>query len=405
MATFRYRAYSAAGDLEEGEIEASAPDAAEDALWRRGLTPFETREVAAKTVAAPRFSLGGRGLKLAELTSFTREFATLEEADIPLDNGLRILAAQSPTPAQRELAESILKRVVDGMSLSDALARRPEIFSTEYINVVRAGETIGKVGQALGDLADMMERRLELRSRITSALVYPALLISLAIVSTGVVLATLVPNIAPIFVDNNRPMPAGLQFILDAEANWRVIAAVLGAVALGIFLLARMASQRPSWLEARDRQMLRAPYVGPLLAQHETARFMRTLGSMLKAGVPLLPALESARTAVANRYLSARIETATEEVRGGAHLSAALGRIDLLPRVAPQMAAIGEETGKLDAMLMRVAIMFERQTQRAIERAMGLVTPVLTILIALVVGGLIMTVMDAVLSINELATK
>jgi general secretion pathway protein F len=406
MATFRYRAYSAAGDLVEGEIAAEALDGAEDALFRRGLTPFETRPVGAKKGGRSSFfSFGPRPPNLAELASFTREFATLEQADIPLDNGLRILAAQTANPSLRQLAEEILGRVVNGSALSDALSKRPDVFSTEYINVVHAGETIGDVGQALSDLADMLERRVELRSRITSALVYPALLITLAIVSTSIVLATLVPNIAPIFTDNNRPMPAGLQFILDVEANWRPIAVVFACAGLGLFLFLRAAARRPAWREALDRMFLRIPYVGALNAQYETARFAHTLGSLLKAGVPLLPALECARSALSNRHLGAQIETAIEAVRGGAGLSASLGRIDALPRVAPQMISIGEETGKLDAMLLRVGVMFEKQTQRAIERVMGLVTPALTILIALVVGGLIMTVMDAVLGINELATK
>jgi general secretion pathway protein F len=406
MPTFRYRAYSAAGDLVEGEVEAGAKDDAEEALWRRGLTPFETREVvAAKGGKGFSLSFTRRAPNIAQLASFTREFATLEQADVPLDHGLRILSAQSSNPTLRALADEILKRVVDGSSLSDALAKRPDTFSTEYVNVVRAGETIGDVGQALSDLADMLERRVELGSRISSALVYPALLITLALVSTGIVLATLVPNIAPIFADNNKEMPAGLQFILDAEANWRAITVIIGLLAALAFMLSRMARQRPPWMEAKDKFILRLPFVGSLAAEHETARFSRTLGAMVKAGVPLLPALESARAAVANRYLGARVEQVIEEVRGGAHLSAALARIEEMPRVAPQMASIGEETGKLDAMLLRVATMFERKTQRTIERVMGLVTPVLTILIALVVGGLIMTVMDAVLGINELATK
>ncbi len=406
MATYRYRAYSAEGDLVEGELEAGGKDDAEDALWRRGLTPFETREVGAKATGA-KFSLqlSRRGLNGAELASFTREFATLEDADVPLDSGLRILATQAASPMLRALAEEILKRVVDGMSLSDALAKRPDTFSTEYVNVVRAGETIGDVGQALNDLADMLERRTELRSRITSALVYPAMLITLALISTGIVLATLVPNIAPIFTDNNQPMPAGLQFILDAEANWPNILGAIALVGLSLFILSRMAAQRPPWLEARDRSILRLPFIGPLIAEYETARFSRTLGSMVKAGVPLLPALESARSALSNRYLGIRIDQVIEQVRGGAHLSGALGGVDAVPRIAPQMVSIGEETGKLDAMLLRVASIFERKTQRTIERVMGLVTPALTVLIAIVVGGLIMTVMDAVLGINELATK
>lgn len=405
MPTFKYRAYSAVGDLQEGEIEARSASDAEDALFRRGLTPFETKEAGAARTSFLNKSFGRRGPNAAQIASFTREFATLEQANVPLDQSLRILSAQSASPVLRDLAQEILTQIVDGASLSDAMSRRPDVFGQEYVNVVREGETVGKVGAAMTDLADMLERQLELRGRIQSALVYPALLITLAIISTGVVLGTLVPSIAPIFADNGKPMPSGLQFIIDTEANAGTIGIVLGALVATLFLLRRMAQTRPAWLVAKDRFYLRLPVAGPLLAQFATARFARTLGSMLKAGVPLLQGLESARAAVVNHYLNAELAGVIEAVRGGANLSGALAGVAFIPPVAPQMISIGEETGQLDDMLLRVATMFERQTQRSIERAMGLLTPVLTIAIAGVVGGLIMTVMDAVLGINELAGK
>ncbi|MBI1981539.1 MAG: type II secretion system F family protein [Methylocystis sp.] len=407
MPKFKYRAYSGAGDLLEGEIEARTGDEAQEALFRRGLTPFETRE--ARAEASPsifgQISFARRGPTQAQIASFTHEFATLEQANVPLDQSLRILSAQSASPPLRELVQEILARVVDGASLSDALSRRPDVFSVEYVNIVREGETVGKVGAALRDLSEMLERQLELRARIQSALIYPALLITLALISTGVVLGTLVPSIAPIFADNGRELPPGLKFIMDAEANAGVIGLFGAIIVAALVLLRQMAKSRPPWRIAVSRSYLRIPVIGPLLAQFASARFARTLGSMLKAGVPLLQGLESARTAVANEFLNTELAGVTEMVRGGAHLSSALGAVPYVPAVVAQMISIGEETGQLDDMLLRIATMFERQTHRSIERAMGLLTPALTILIAVVVGGLIMTVMDAVLGVNELAIK
>lgn len=404
MPMFKYRAFSAAGDLTEGEIEARSAAEAEDALFQRGLTPFETFE-AKKAASITQISFGSKGPNPTQVAAFTREFATLEQADVPLDQSLRILAAQSPTEPLRELAQEILTRIVDGASLSDALSRRPDIFSAEYINIVREGELVGRVGSSLMDLAEMLERRLELRARIQSALIYPSLLITLAIISTGVVLGTLVPSIAPIFADNGKDMPSGLQFILDVQANIGTIGLALGLVVAGVAVFLKMSQTRPAWQVALGRFYLRLPVAGPLLAQFATARFSRTLGSMLKAGVPLLQGLESARTAVSNKFLNEELGEVVDAVRGGANLSGALARVPYLPPVATQMITIGEETAQLGDMLLRVAAMFERETQRSIERAMGLMTPVLTITIAAVVGGLIMTVMDAVLSINDLAAK
>ena len=403
MPTFNYRAYSGSGDLVEGEIDARSSDDAEQALFLRGLTPFETREARTASPVA-RFSFG-RGPNAAQIAFFTREFATLEQADLPLDQSLRVLAAQCPTEALRALAQEILKGIVDGTSLSDALSRRPDVFSREYINVVREGETVGKVGAALTDLAEMLERRQDLKSRVQSTLIYPALLITLAIISTGVVLGTLIPSIAPIFADNGKEMPLGLQFVLSLQANAGAISIALGAVGLAIALVYKMAQSRPPWQIAIARIYLQIPVVGGLLSQFSAARFSRTLGSMLKAGVPLLQALESARMAVSNQFISDELIGVIEAVRGGSNLSSALAGVPFLPPVVTQMIAIGEETAQLGDMLLRIAAMFERQTQRSIERAMALLTPALTITIAAVVGGLIMTVMDAVLSINDLAAK
>jgi general secretion pathway protein F len=404
MPKFKYRAFSTSGDLMEGEIEARTAAEAEDAIFMRGLTPFETFE-ARKASSFTKISFGSKKPNAAQIASFTSEFATLEQADVPLDQSLRILAAQSPSEPLRALAQELLARIVDGASLSDALSRRPDIFSSEYINMVREGEAVGRVGASLTELAEMLERRLELRARIQSALIYPSLLITLAIISTGVVLGTLVPSIAPIFADNGKAMPSGLQFILDVQANAGVIGLIFLLIGVGVATVYKMAQTRPTWQVALGRLYLRLPVAGPLLAQFATARFSRTLGSMIMAGVPLLQGLESARTAVSNAFLNDELAGVVAAVRGGANLSGALARVPYLPPVATQMITIGEETAQLGDMLLRVAAMFERQTQRSIERAMGLMTPVLTILIAGVVGGLIMTVMDAVLSINDLAAK
>lgn len=406
MPVFRFRAYTALGDLSEGEIEALSRDEAEETLWTRGLTPFETREVERREHGSLfRRLFQQRGPNLAEVVSFTREFATLEQANIPLDQGLRILSMQSASPALRDLSDGILRQIVDGVSLSDALTKRPEVFASEYVNVVRAGEAMGDIGAALAELADMLERRLELRSRLQSALIYPAILIVLAIGSTAVVLGVLVPNVAPIFTDSGKPMPSGLQFIIDMEEQWPYVLGSL--VAIGVLTTGFFAwsAKRPHVRAELDRAFLRLPFVGALKAKHETARFARTLGALIRAGVPLLPALQSARSAVADRYLGGQIDEAIESVRGGVSLSKALAQVDRLPSVATQMVVVGEESGKLDDMLLRVAIMFERQTQRSIERVMGLFTPFLTVAIAGLVGGLIMTVMNAVLGVNELALK
>ncbi len=406
MPQFHYRAYSAQGELDEGEIEARSREEAEDMLWARGLTPFETRPTGgAKGSAAKNGSGGQKRLKPADVTAFTRDFATLEEADVPLDRALRILVEQAPSPARRQLTEEVLRRLLDGSTLSDALAATSSAFGDGYISVVRAGEAMGNIGAALAQMADMLERRQELRARIQSALIYPVVLIVLALVSTGIVIGVLAPAVAPIFSESGKPMPSGLQFIMNLEDQWPFILGFL-VFAVGFFFWFRSyAAARPPVKLAVDRRMLDLPVIGSLKAQYDIAQFARTLGAMLKAGVPLLQGLESAVQSVGNFFLREQLAAVVDSVRNGGSLSRGLAEIKQLPTVVPQLVAVGEEAGQLAPMLLRVAGSFERSTERSIERAMSLLTPLLTVMIAGLVGALVLTVMNAVLGINELATQ
>jgi general secretion pathway protein F len=407
MASFFYRAYTAQGELDEGEIEARSREEAEDMLWARGLTPFETRATGgggAKAGAKSGRSIKKR-LKPADVAAFTRDFATLEEADVPLDRALRILSEQAPNPTRRELTEEVLRRLLDGATLSDSLAATSSAFGDGYISVVRAGETMGDLGSALAQMAEMLERRQELRARIQSALVYPAVLIVLALASTGIVIAVLAPAVAPIFAESGKPMPGGLQFIMGLEDQWPYILGFIVFLVGFFFWFRSYAAARPPVQLAVDRRVLDLPVIGAMKAQYDTSQFARTLGAMLKAGVPLLQGLESAVQSVGNHFLREQLGSVVDSVRNGGSLSRGLAEIKHLPTVVPQLVAVGEEAGQLAPMLLRVASSFERATERSIERAMSLLTPLLTIMIAGLVGALVLTVMNAVLGINELATQ
>jgi general secretion pathway protein F len=406
MPLFHYRAYTAQGDLDEGEIDARTRDEAEEMLWSRGLTPFETKAARAGGGGAGGGGLFGKSrLKSADIAAFTRDFATLEEADVPLDRALRILEEQAPSATRRQLTEEVLRRLLDGAALSDALAATSPAFGDGYISVVRAGEAMGKIGASLTQMADMLERRQELRARIQSALIYPVILIVLALVSTGIVVGVLAPAVSPIFSESGKPMPAGLSFIMGLEDQWPFILGFLVLIIGFFFWLRSYAATRPLVKLAIDRRMLDVPILGKLKVQYDTAQFARTLGAMLKAGVPLLQGLESAVQSVGNFFLREQLSGVVASVRNGGSLSRGLEQIKQLPTVVPQLIAVGEEAGQLAPMLLRIAGTFERATERSIERAMGILTPALTILIAGLVGALVLTVMNAVLGINELATQ
>jgi general secretion pathway protein F len=406
MPTFSYRAYGGRGEFAEGRIEAATSDAASEMLWAQGLTPFHMkaadaggerwwqREVFARSRSSP-----------AQLASFTRDFATLNSAEIPLDDALRILAAQAPSRAMRSVTASLLADVLDGSNLSDAMHKHPQVFAADYVSAVRSGEVGGTLAEVFEEMAGLLERRLEIRNRIRSALVYPALLVAFAIVTVGLIVAVLVPGIAPIFAEGGKTMPGAIAFVLAVQAHWTEIAAsllVAAAVATGAFVIAL---RRPPVRLAIDRLKLRPPLFGVFILERETARFARSLGTLLRAGVPLLQASTSARAVIGNRHIGAGVDRALEAVREGSSLHRALQGHAELPPVALRMISVGEEAGKLDRMLLRMAAMFEQQTQRTLDRFMTILTPALTLSIAFLVGGLILTVMNAILSINELAYR
>jgi general secretion pathway protein F len=406
MPKYRYRAGGLDGGLAEGVIDAASLEAAADALWSQGLTPFETRPENEPTTKwwQREISFGG-GSQAADLAAFTREFATLNAADIPLDDALRILCAQASSSRLKTLVTGLLAEVLNGAPLSDAMQKQAKIFPVDYVSVVRAGEIGGTVNDVFVELADLLERRMEIRARIQSALIYPCMLICLSIGTLAIIAGGLIPSIAPIFAESGKPMPATIQIMLVLQARWLEIVIGLALVVLMTMGVFSIAVRKPAFRLTLDRYKLRVPVLGPFMLQQETARFARTLGTMLNAGVPLVQAAKSARSVIINRYIGAGMDRAIEAVHQGVALHRALRSETELPSVALQMISVGEEAGKLGRMVMRVAVMLERQIQSSIDRFMATLTPVLTVAIALMVGALIIPIMNAVLSINDMAVR
>ncbi|WP_315716365.1 MULTISPECIES: type II secretion system F family protein [unclassified Bradyrhizobium] len=406
MPRFRYRAYGTDGSFAEGTIEAASADAASATLWAQGLSPFQMQAAdSAGTAWWNREITFGNGAARADLLAFTREFATLCAADIPMDDALRIVQTQASAARLRTLVEVLLADVLNGRPLSEAMQGQPRIFPADYVAVIRAGESGGRLAQVLTELAELLERRAEIRARIQSALIYPAMLIVLSLATLAIIVGGVIPSMAPIFTQSGKPLPLTIQLMLALKAHWLEIvvgnvASILAGGAIVAFVLADPGRRR-----RLDRLALRLPLFGGFLLQQDTARFARTLGTMLMAGVPLIAATKSASDVVDNRHLRAGMEQAIERIQQGTALHRALRNEVALPAVALQMIAVGEEAGKLDRMLLRVAQMLEKQLQTSVDRFMAALTPAMTVGIALMIGALIMPVMNAVLSINDLAGR
>jgi general secretion pathway protein F len=419
LATFHYKAYTAQGIVTAGTIVADGVEAAVDALYGSGLTPFETYGISSAEADRPnrvravpqkadasiwkREFFESNSFSLKELTAFTVELATLTNSGLPLDAAFRIIAGPGAAPKTVRLANELLKDVLAGAQLSEAMARRPEIFPLDYRAVLSAGEAGGVTGQVLKQIAELLARRLEIRARIISALVYPIILVLMSLVSVTVIVFVLIPSISPIFIDAGLPLPGILNTFSDIQDNWLSLVVALGlAAAMGV-LLWRKIRQNDDLMLAIDRLINSLPIIGKLIQAREAGGFSRALGTLLGARVPLMSSLQTARALVINRHLNALYANAIARVPEGTPLHRAFAEENLLPAASVRLIAVGEESGQLGPMLMQVANVIETDLQRHIERMVGLLTPMLTLAVGGSIGALIMHVMSAVLSINNLA--
>ncbi len=414
MSRFRFRAYDRQGVLNEGEIEARSRAQALETLHQRGQFPLDvtgddapaklTQNGWAQDWLQREISFGDGSLPLSGLTIFTRELATLVRADLTLDDSLRIVSLQPLIPRRIKSATlALLESVRQGDSLSGALASRGKEFPEYYWRLVQAGEASGSLSGVLDDLAKFLERSSEVRSQVGTALLYPAVLLIAAGGALTVILTVLIPTVVPLFKDAGAQLPATLQFLVDGQAflanNWIAILAVLAAALVAIILGLRNLGIRA----ILHRALLRIPVVGGIIANRETARFARTLATMTHSGVPMLEAVRISSSVLQNQAFATAVSNAGLALQEGGNLTQPLLQSGLFSELSMRLIAVGEQTGQLEAMLMRVAEIYETTLQRQLSRLMSLLTPVLTLLIGGLVGGLILSVMSAILKVNELA--
>lgn len=412
---FVYRAFNTQGAITSGTIVAEGREAAVQALYGNGLTPFETHEARGERREQPRQAAAGTiwpqflvaeraNLNARSLSRFTVELSSLIGSGIALDEAFRVMAASDRGSVGR-MASEILKDVLAGAQLSQAMRTRPKTFGRDYCAIVAAGEAAGALAPALAQIAGLLAGRLELRSKIAAALVYPVVLVLMSIVSVGVVISVLVPSLAPVFSDAGLPLPGILAWFAWLEDNIGTLAvfAVLGLVLL--IALFGFLSRNPAARLRCDRILCSLPLGGQLISLREGAGFARALGTLICARASLMSALETAKALIDNRQISRDCAAAIALIPQGTAVSKAFAKTGLFPPAALSLIAVGEETGQLGQLLLEVAKNLEGELQRRIERLVTLLTPALTLAIGAGVGGLILQVMTAVLSINDLAFR
>jgi general secretion pathway protein F len=400
MTLYYYKAVTPSGETLEGQFDLGTRDEVIGKLQDAGNIPLEVREADSGDSASLFAALFKRAtLREAQVVQFTQQLATLLGAGQPLDRALQILLDLPESEKAKRMLERVRDQVRGGTPLSDALEAEHGSFSRLYVNMVRAGEAGGSLHDTLARLADYLERSANLKSSVINAMIYPAFLVGMVLVSLMVLLVYVVPQFAPMFEDMNIEMPLITRIVLGVgsalQSFWWLI---LVAIVLTVGWLRRQMADPPARLKI-DERLLRMRVVGDIVRKVETARVARTLGTLLKNGVPLLAGLSVARNVMTNTALAESVGAAAEDVKTGGGLGYALAQSKRFPKLALQMISVGEESGELDTMLMKVADTFDIEVKNTLDRLLAALVPATTIVMTVVVAMIMLAIVLPIMNI------
>ncbi len=400
MATFRYRAATATGELKAGTLDGASQIDVLDRLRRLGLMPIEAIETADRP--AKRTKMAGAATRQA-VANALGELAVLLNAGLALDRALVVCIDNISKPALKSVFVRLRERVKEGVPLARAMAQEETTFPPMACAMAEAGEASGKLDTSLARLAESLDRAAALRQTIVSSLIYPAVLVVIALSVISMMLLVVVPQFEDLFSDQGAKLPFITQLVMGASHAMRNYWWVgLIAIAVAGFVGMRWMAQ-PAVRRAFDRNILRVPQFGPLITNAETARLSRTLGSLVDSGVALPTALSIAQRSLVNTYMSAAVGRVVSGLKEGSGLSGPLAATKLFPPMAISFLRTGEETAQLGMMLNRLADVLDRDVRNTIQRMIAILTPALTVLMGAMVATVIASIMSAILGFNDLA--
>ena len=401
MPTFAYRALTVGGERVAGEVEAADARTAIVRLQESGLIPIDTALVKARAAASQQRARSTKAGK--HVTQITRELATLIGAGQTLEGALAIVGEELGHKELQAALGRVLLKVRSGVSLSDALAQEPVFFPSLYVSMVRAGEVAGRLDKSLRELAELRERTEALQAKLTSALIYPAILVLTALGSVTLLLTVVVPQIEPMFASARGKLPASTQMVLAISHFVREDGTTMLVVLMLLLLASQYLLRMPGPRRALDRAMLTAPLFGPLLRERLTAQLTRGLATLLSGGLDLPQALVVARGMLSNSEAQARLEQVTSRVRTGRTLAESLTEAGIIAPVAVKMLRVGEESGRLQSVAQHLAAAFEDKVSLRLQRLVAVMEPAMVIVLGLAVGGIVTSILTAVISVNDLA--
>ena len=392
---FKYQAFDTEGKLQNGRLNAESERDAIRILRGRNLTPVKIRET---SETAER----GRRKKIAhnDVLDFTNGLCTLVEARIPIDKALRLLDGITESVAMRELVLNLLQDVKEGKSLAEAMESHPQVFSKMYVNIVRAGEEGGILHELLPDLAEFLDTSARTRQAVVSAMIYPVVLLITGIISVFLLLVFVVPQFAVMFEDAGTGIPPSAAFLLSLSDFLQSYGYLFIVLVAALVFGWRRLDKDPGTKLQKDGFLLRLPLVGTLILYRECALFSRTLGALLGAGIPLIRALRISREVIGNSLLTTHLAKVEEDVRGGAGLGISLEKTGQFPTLLHQLVAVGEESGRTSEILLKSAVTFDTYVRNQMSALVSALQPALIIFLALAVGGITITMLSAVFSMN-----
>jgi len=408
MPLFAYKAKKDDGSTVEGMLQAETERSALDALGRQGVFPLQINESGGKSTRAqeaPGARKSRRRIRIDDVGLFTQQLGDLLKAGLPINRALTTLGAQTSNATLSDLVGDLQKEVSAGKPLHEALARHPKVFSPLYTSMVKAGETGGFLEEVLQRLAAFIEKDSDLRSRIKAALAYPALLILLGTGAIGFLMVFFIPRFSEIFKNMGSNLPGSTQIVMSVSYFFRDYWMIpLAAVVLLPVVWTRLTSTFTGRLTV-DRLKLAAPVYGDVARKSAIARFTRTLGTLLKSGVPILSGLAIAKEAMGNTVLMRDIDEAAAGVKQGRSLADILRRSRGFPAMVSDMIAIGEESGNLDGVLVNVANSYDNQVDRSVKVFISLFEPALLVVMAAIVGFVVISMLLPVFTLSSMIGK
>ena len=392
---FKYQAFDTEGKVQTGELSAESEREAIRILQGKNLTPVKVQET-------KRIFGRGRNKKIshADILDFTNGLCTLVDARVPIDKALRLLDGVTESSAMRELVLTLLRDVKEGKSLAQAMENHSHVFSRMYVNIVRAGEEGGILHELLPDLTDFLETSAKTRQAVISAMIYPVVLLVTGIISVFLLLIFVVPQFAVMFEDVGTEIPSSAAFLLSLSNFVQSYGYLFVIAAVICIYLWKRLDRDPQTKLQKDGFLLSLPLVGTLILYRECAVFARTLGALIGAGIPLIQALRISREVIANSVLTSHLLKVEEDVRGGSGLGISLERTNRFPTLLHQLVAVGEESGRTSDILLKTAVTFDTYVRNQMSALVSALQPALIIFLAIAVGGITITMLSAVFSMN-----